>query len=475
MAVSRRQVIVGASALAGAKACAPESGDSAAPEAVARIDHVVFVMMENRSFDHFLGAMKLLEARQFEGLTADMGNPDADGNAVLVYRNDTDCQDPDPHHGWSSAHDQFNEGANDGFVLDYGGPGVMQYMTRDDLPITWALADSFAVCDQYFCSVMGPTWPNRFYGHCGTSLGMRSNDFPKGGAYEIPHVWAKLAEAGVSHQYYFSDLPFAVLMEGALDPENLRYFEDFVRDAELDRLPAVSWVDPGFAFNDDHPPHHVAMGQEFLAAVYKALANSPAWKRCLLVITYDEHGGFYDHVPPPTTDDDYVADGFDQLGFRVPTLAIGPWVKQGAVSTVFDHSSWLKYVCDTHGIEPWTKRIAAANSIAEVIDTARMARNEPIEPPAMPAFDYDDQSVPDACYGQGVFGPPPPEDGGATDTATPARPQPRHTSPVGVTEPWHEVFAAVYRDENRVQEWSRLRAWIADYVRNRPVDPFRRR
>ena len=470
MPVTRRQVIAGAGALAGAQACKPEgAADTGVPEA-ASVDHIVFVMMENRSYDHFLGAMTLLEGRDdLDGLSAAMSNPDASGTAVPVYPNETDCQDPDPHHGWNSSHEQFNEGKNDGFIVDYGGPGVMQYMTRDDLPITWALADEYAVCDQYFCSVMGPTWPNRFYGHCGTSDGMTGNDFPPGGSYDLPHVWGKLREAGVSSQYYFSDLPFTILMTEASDPDSLRYFEDFVRDAELGRLPSVSWVDPGFAFNDDHPPHHVAMGQEFLAAVYKALSNSPQWKKTLLVITYDEHGGFFDHVPPPTTDDDYAADGFDQLGFRVPTLCIGPWVKQGGVSTVFNHASWLRYICDTHGIEPWTKRIAAANSIAECLDLDRMGRNEPLEPIELPSFDYDDDSVPEACYGQGVFGPPPPA---GEEPAGP--PSPHAQSPVGVTEPWHGVFAAVYREENRLGEWHALRRWIHDYVRGKPYVPFKR-
>ncbi|MBM4392549.1 MAG: alkaline phosphatase family protein [Deltaproteobacteria bacterium] len=469
MPVTRRQVIAGAGAIASAQACKPEAGDTSAEEG-ASVEHIVFVMMENRSYDHFLGAMTLLEGRDdLDGLAAEMSNPDASGTAVTVYRNDTDCQDPDPHHGWNSSHEQFNDGANDGFVIDYGGPGVMQYMRRDDLPITWALADEYAVCDRYFCSVMGPTWPNRFYGHCGTSDGMTGNDFPEGGSYDLPHVWGKLAEAGVSAQYYFSDLPFTILMTGANDPDNLRYFEDFVRDAELGRLPAVSWVDPGFAFNDDHPPHHVAMGQEFLAAVYKALANSPQWTKILLVITYDEHGGFFDHVPPPTTDDDHAADGFDQLGFRVPTLCIGPWVKQGAVSAVFNHASWLRYVCDTHGIEPWTKRIAASTSIAECLDLDRMSRNEPLEPIELPSFDYDDDSVPEACYGQGVFGPPPP-----AEEAPAGPPSPHARSPVGVTEPWHGVFAAVHREENRLAEWRALRRWIHDYVRGKPQVPFKR-
>ena len=165
------------------------------------------------------------------------------------------------------------------------------------------------------------------------------------------------------------------------------------------------WIDPGFTFNDDHPPHHPGLGQELIRRVYEALASSPQWGRCLFLVTYDEHGGFFDHVPPPTTDDDFAADGFDQLGFRVPSIAIGPYVRPGVDSTVFDHTSWIKYVCERFGLTPWTKRIAAANSLGAVLDTDRMAVADATDPVEVPAWDLDDESVPDECFGGGAFGP----------------------------------------------------------------------
>lgn len=466
MRLSRREVLAtgGVGALAAAQACKPDGGDTA-DEGPATIDHIIVVMMENRSFDHFFGSLSLVEGRaEIDGLTADMQNPDADGAPVPAYPNEIDCV-ADPHHGWDSSREQFNGGLNDGFVVDYGGPGVMQYMQRADLPIFYALADQFTVCDRYFCSVMGPTWPNRFYGHTGTSGGMKSNDWPPDGSYDLPHVWGKLAEVGVEGRYYYADLPFAALFEGAFNVNERHVFEDFIADAETGNLPAVSWVDPAFSFNDDHPPHHVAMGQEFVAAVVKALGKSPQWDRCLLLITYDEHGGFFDHVPPPTTDDEYAADGFDQLGFRVPVLAVGPYVKQGVVSTSFDHTSWLKLVCEQHGIEPWTARMKAANSLAAVLDTDRMAARDPLPPPELPAFDFDDEAVPDECSGQGVMGPPPPN--------RPSRPKRR---PPALSETWHVLMKHVYREDDRTEEWERLAAWIRAYVRDEaPPSPFRRR
>ena len=407
---SRREVLL--SGLATMAACAAAGDDSAADTAGSgavvpgRIDHVIFLMMENRSFDHVLGSLSLLEGRvEVDGLAAGMSNPDAGGVAHVVRPTTVDCV-PDPPHGWTSSHDQFNGGANDGFVVAYARAGapdpgeVMAYLTRDDAPISYALADQFAVCHAWHASVMGPTWPNRFYAHAGTSDGQRGNDLREGGqAFTFPTVWHKLEDAGVDWKYYYSDIPFLGLFDGLMPLGKHAFVEDFLTDVAAGALPAVSWIEPGFTYNDDHPPHHVGLGQEFLARVVAALGASPLWERCLLVVTYDEHGGFFDHVPPPTTQDDHADEGFDQVGFRVPALLVGPWVRQGPVEARFDHASWLKYVCELHGIAPWTARIVAANSVALGLDAARMARGEPLPAPVLPPFDLDDASIPPQCFG----------------------------------------------------------------------------
>lgn len=413
--VSRREAVVGG--LATLAACAgpdgePVPADSSGPEE-GGIDTVIVLMMENRSFDHYLGALSLVEGVAVDGLTADMSNMDADGNVYSVTPTEIDCL-PDPPHGWDSSHDQFGNGANDGFVRAYvdrqGGenPGeVMNYWTRAALPITYALADAYSVCDRYFCSVMGPTWPNRFFAHAATSDGRTSNDLPTDGGFSFPTIWTKLGEAGVPWRYYYTDVPFIGLFDGHYSDETVALLEEFVDDALDGKLPPVVWIDPGFSFNDDHPPKHPGLGQELIALIYEALAASPQWGRCLLLITYDEHGGFFDHVPPPTTDDDLAADGFDQLGFRVPSLAIGPWVKQGAVSTVFDHTSWIKLVCDLHGIAPWNARVAAATSLAEVLDADRMAAGDALPAVPVPDWDIDESALPAGCLGYSGPTPPP--------------------------------------------------------------------
>ncbi len=210
---------------------------------------------------------------------------------------------------------------------------------------------------------MGPTWPNRFYAHAGTSEGQPDNAFPSGGAFTFPTVWTQLDAVGVPWRYYYVDMPFIGLFSGHMRAGSTGLLEDFLDDAEKGRLPAVVWIDPGFTFHDDHPPHHPGLGQELIATVYRALAAAPHWGRCLLVVTYDEHGGLFDHVAPPTTTDDFARQGFDQMGFRVPTLLLGPYVRRGVEHTAFDHTSWLKYMRERHEITPWTSRIEAAGAL----------------------------------------------------------------------------------------------------------------
>lgn len=403
---TRRDALKGAAAAA-AVSCGPRGSsdgreDSGSAVTPGSVDTVVMIMMENRSFDHWFGARAMLEGAPVDGLSADMVNLDNDGVAVAPFRLDAPCQD-DPPHSWSGSHNQWNEGANDGFVTEYArssgsdGAGIMGYLTREDLPISWALADSFLVCDRYFCSVMGPTWPNRIYGHAGGNLGITNNDFPEGGPYDIPTVWKTVEAAGIDWAYYYSDVPFIAVLREHWDSKKTKFIDDFFKDAEAGRLPPVVWIDPAFTYNDNHPPKHHGLGEMFFAQVYEALRKSPQWDRMLVLITFDEHGGYFDHVPPPTTEDDYASEGFDQLGFRVPAVVLGPWVKQGVDSTVYDHTSWLKFICDQHGLEPWTKRIAAASSLGNALDTDRMASGVPLEAPELPAYTLDEEALDPAC------------------------------------------------------------------------------
>lgn len=372
-------------------------GNNPPPEEVG-ITHVVVLMMENRSYDHYLGSRSLLEDLPGDGLVDGMGNADLLGEDQPIYRESTFCV-ADPPHGWDSSHLQFNEGMNDGFMREYEGaagagidPHVMGYFVREDLPVTYALADAYTSCDAWFCSVMGPTWPNRFYFHAAQSEGLKSNDSPQ---EKMLTIYDRLTEKGISWGYFYTDLPFLLLLGGSpVTPAVPNFFDA----AAAGTLPQLTVIDPGFALNDDHPPHHPQLGQQFIASVYQALATSPHWKNVLFIVTYDEHGGFFDHVAPPKVPDDRAAEGFDQLGFRVPTLIMGPYVKPGYVSSVqYDHTSILKHIENMFDLEPLTMRDAAANDLSDAIDQDRLAAGDAAEPITLPTLDIDASMIDPMC------------------------------------------------------------------------------
>jgi phospholipase C len=408
MRPTRRQTLQGLSALAATSAlgCKPESAADEVPvEPASRVKTWVIVMMENRSFDHYFGALSLDEGRtDVDGLTPAHTNPDADGNPVPAFPLDRDCLD-DPPHGWSSSHDQHAEGANSGFVLaHHGGVGevsreVMGYYGRTELPMFYALADQGALCQRWFASVMGPTWPNRFYSLCGTSLGGDNNNFSQV-PFTAKSIFRQLDEAGITWRIYATDVPFAALLADVgtvRDDTRVVHIDQFYWDAEHGQLPTVCIVEPGYTFNDDHPPHAIALGQLFVGSVYKALADSPQWEGSAMIVDYDEHGGFYDHVPPPTTDDDYADLGFDQLGFRIPGLVVGPWAKTAVVDTVYDHTSVLSTLQDAFGLDRLSARNAAANPLWDCFDLDAMRAGAPRAPITLPTMEVDEEALIAAC------------------------------------------------------------------------------
>ena len=334
-------------------------------ELLAGIDTFVVLVMENRSFDHFLGSLLLAEGRPLKGLTGLESNLSPEGEAIHPFVLD-DFTPEDPPHGWDSTHRQWNEGAMDNFVKEHAGPSqhqVMGYHTRGQLPSIYQLADAFTVCDAWHCSVLGPTWPNRFYLHGGTSMGKTSNDPVVG----FTSIFDLLKDANVPHRTYFHDLPF---QGGYFNFDNLSPIEQFFQDAQSGTLPAFTMLEPKFSgadANDDHPDHDVQLGQALLASVYAAISASPQWSRTLFVVTYDEHGGFFDHVPPPPADDE--REEFRRHGIRVPAIVAGPMVKAGAtVSSLLEHTSILATMGTRFGIAPVNQRVAAANDLSVCID-----------------------------------------------------------------------------------------------------------
>ncbi|NVB38078.1 alkaline phosphatase family protein [Pseudenhygromyxa sp. WMMC2535] len=368
---------------AGGDACVDDTGLDAAA-ALAEVEHIIVLCMENRSFDHFFGARQLVEGQtDVDGLTGEESNPDGLGGEQQVFHLEN-FEPADPPHAWDPVHAQWNNGANDGFVTEQIAENgidlaheVMGYHVREDLPVLWALADEYTLCDRWFCSLLGPTWPNRYYLHCGTSNGRQGNT----PAFPYPTtVQQACNDAGISNNNYYGDLAwrwgaFPLLGFGGTDS-----FDEFFTNIEDGKLEQVVILDPSFSSNDDHPSHSISLGQALIATVYEALAQSQYWEKCLLVITYDEHGGFYDHVPPPTTPDSEGSE-WQQQGFRVPAVVIGPHVRKGCVNhTVFDHASFPATVTRRFGLPEMNERTAGVNDLASCIDPDTLGAPTPPSP-----------------------------------------------------------------------------------------------
>jgi phospholipase C len=365
-------------------------GDAAEPGGLlSNIEAIVVVMLENRSFDHHLGSLRsdreYPSAGTVDGLRGGESNPDTDGRLVQSWRMTGNEPRYVPTHHWVTSREAYRGGNNDGFVKVNPGDGrvqVMGYHDRELLPVQYALADEFTVCDRWFASVMGPTWPNRFYLQATTSEGRRENHpIGFGGP---PTLWERMAERCRSTRNYFAApapwyaAAFPAKAFSGNDAVIPARIEQFFRDARTGNQPEFSIIDPDFFGGDGHPMHDLQLSEVFLSSIYRAMAESPQWKRSLLVITYDEHGGFYDHVAPGTTAD--PRPEFTQLGFRVPALVIGPTVRHGqVVSTPFEHASVAATLAARYGIESLGPRMDAARDLSSCIDPARV--NDPAPPP----------------------------------------------------------------------------------------------
>ncbi len=359
------------------------------------IDHIVMLLQENRSFDHYFGTMPGID-----GIPPDASNPDAAGDPVAPFHTTEYCID-DVSHSWNASHRQWNGGLNDGFVTTNEplGARALGYLDGTDLPFYWDLARTFAMSDHHFCSVLGPTWVNRFYFMSATSFGNTSNDVIPDERRSASYVIFQLLEAaGVDWRVYSSDLPFAL----ATYPDvvgrritKVRPAETFYADLAAGRLPPVSYVDPSFTLGvrqtDEHPPANPQAGQQHVAEVVNAVFASPLWERTAVIISYDEHGGFYDHVSPPEAcpPGDYPPTlgardepgGFDRLGFRVPLIVVSPYAKAGYVSDrVTDLSSILRFVEARWLLPAMTGRDANAWALLDMFDFASPPH---VAPPAL--------------------------------------------------------------------------------------------
>jgi len=251
------------------------------------------------------------------------------------------------------------------------------------VPFLAGAAPDWITCDRYFAAIMAETFPNRMYQHAAQTDRLSNTlDFTA-----LPTIWDRLAERGLTGRYYFSDVPFLALWGTKYLPISRPYFA-FLADCAAGTLPNVSYVDPRFVdeasgtSGDDHPHADIRNGEAFLNQVYNAVTTSPAWPHTLLVVNYDEWGGFFEHVPPPTAPippADVVAGNADgRLGFRVPCLLISPWSLRSQVAhTQFDHTSILNLIEWRWDVDPLTDRDATANNLAAVLDLGRPKLHAP--------------------------------------------------------------------------------------------------
>ena len=348
------------------------------------LKHIVVLMMENRSFDHMLGALKAQDPR-IDGITADLSNPDSTGAPVKVQplAEFQGQLDPDPDHHFPGVDLQIFGGDTSagrvptmqGFVKSYfsqqhdvkHSQKIMYYFTPDKVPVLTTLATEFAVFNRWFASIPGPTICNRAFAHYGTSFGKVGMDlFYINEPYKSIYDRLILANPKrTSKLYYYDQASSTQEIVNLLQhqPELFGTYKQFLSDCKKGQLPDYSFVEPNYSdhdgdngaeiASDQHPDHHVQAGELFIATIYNAIkANPDLWQSTVLLVVYDEHGGIYDHVVPPACPKDgFVAAAndtgtgrafeFDRLGIRVPAILISPWIPKGTVVSdrTFEHAS----------------------------------------------------------------------------------------------------------------------------------------
>lgn len=398
-----------------------------------KIQHIVVLMLENRSFDSMLGQLKP-NSSEFDGLSGDETNPLQGQASVPVWNSGATDKDsmsiptPDPGELWIDINMQLfgldGRPGNlpppmNGFVNNYVRQtelptdnylpkSVMHYYTPEQVPVISQLANQFAVCDQWFASAPCQTWPNRFFVHTGTASGYENNS-PVHFPYLANTVFNRLSEAGKPWKIYFHDFPQSLTLSHLWTHLNcFKFFDEFINDAKSGNLPAYSFIEPRYfpdiqLPNDQHPPHHVGLGEQLIASVYNAVRGSPCWKETLLIITYDEHGGCYDHVSPPAAVPPDTTQsqpfGFNRYGVRVPAVLVSPYISAGTVLRApstdasegqgpvypFDHTSVIATLRKCFNLGPsLTHRDAVAPDLERVLNLDSPENDGPATITALP-------------------------------------------------------------------------------------------
>jgi len=404
--------------------------DQATQSQLSSVQHVVQLMLENRSFDHMLGFLYPDKTgpngQPFEGLLGTESNNDASGKPVTVYQIDAGSTGAyfmpgaDPGEGYANTNSQlFGTGkppsppvaANSGFVTNFAAAitfdeqnnrtplagtvatNIMGIFPPTSLPVLSGLAKGFALCDHWYSSVPTETFPNRAFACAGTSQGHMSDSTS---SYTVQSIFGLMTAHGLSWKIYgynAEPLTRANFPDTLAAPETcFGKFADFQADAAAGNLAAYSFLEPSWSStgNSQHPNYDVALGEAFIQQVYQALRSGPGWNQTLLIITYDEHGGCYDHVPPPTNavaPDNSVGEfGFDftRFGVRVPAVLVSPLIPAGTIYRVpegsmpIDHTSVLKTIELRWGLPALTARDAAAPDLGGVLTLTTPRADDPL-------------------------------------------------------------------------------------------------
>lgn len=394
--------------------------------------HIVVLMMENRSFDHMLGALKA-ENPLINGLTGNETNPDTTNEPVKVQplAEFQSQLDPDPDHHFPAVNKQLFFGSAgppatptmQGFVQSYfdqqrnvnHSHKILYYFSPDKLPVLTTLARNFAIFNGWFASIPGPTICNRAFAHYGTSFGsVTMNPFVVKPPFQS--IYDRMLAAGRSVKLYYFDVASSTMEVVNLlsnQPSLFGTYEQFLSDCDKGELPDYCFIEPNYTdhegdgggellASDQHPDHDVQSGEVFIATIYNKIRQNPdLWKSTALLVVYDEHGGIFDHVPPPacTPDAPFVAPAadtggvpfaFDRLGVRVPAILISPWIAKGTVvpgtedaanGRVFEHASIPATVTKQFNLaaDPRSAREKTAQTFLDLLgDTMRPDSDCPV-------------------------------------------------------------------------------------------------
>ena len=331
-----------------------------------QIERIVIVLQENHTFDNYFGT--------YPGVEGTLGKkiciPQVKGskNCVAPFHN-SNLTPQDLNHDWSAAHSDYDGGLMDGFVYSEGNSETMGYYERGDIPHYWNAADNYVLCDHYFTSVMSESAPNHLYLVAGTAGGLLNDRVPQ--TLGFPPIFEQLDQKGISWKVYgFTTWyeSFEYVQQNPSTQKNFAKADSFATDLNNGKLSQVSWV-IGAPAGTEHPPQNIQTGEDSVANdIVNAVGSSALWSSAVVFVTWDDYGGFYDHLAPPQVDQ----FGY---GFRVPCLVISPYARKGFIdSAVNDHTSILKFVENRFGLSPLSTRDAAANGLEEAFDFTKPAR-----------------------------------------------------------------------------------------------------